>query len=90
MYFSSVPKGNWPPAVDARPLTQPERSAISVLSDSGGTDVVRMESSPPVLEKTRGKRATADELAQKRRKTAAIAPIKPGGISLGDDQTTQT
>jgi len=32
----------------------------------------------------------ADELTQKRRKTAAAAPIKPGGISLGDDQTTRT
>jgi len=28
-------------------------------------------------------------MAQKKRKTAAVAPLKPGGISLGDDQTTQ-
>ena len=32
----------------------------------------------------------ADELAQKKRKTATAAPLKPGGISLGGDQTTQT
>ena len=43
-----------------------------------------------MLEKARGKRAAVDEPAQKRRKTAAAAPIKPGGISLGDDQTTRT
>ena len=85
MYFSSVPKGNWPPAVDARPSTQPDGSAIGVSSDSGGTDVGRTESSPPMSEKTRGKRAAVDELAQKRRKMATAAPIKPGVISLGDD-----
>ena len=90
MYFSSVPKGDWPPAVDARPPTQPEGSAIGVSSESGGTDVGRTESSSPVSEKARGKRAATDEPAQKRRKTAAAAPIKPGDISLGDDQTTRT
>ena len=41
-------------------------------------------------EKTQGKRAAADEPAQKKRKTAGAAPLKPGGISLGGDQTTQT
>ena len=90
MSFSSVPKGNWPLAMDARPPTQPEGSAIGVLSDSKGTDVGRTESSPPVSEKTRGKRAAANEPAQKRRKTAAAAPIKLDGISLGDDQTSRT
>ena len=63
MYFSSVPKGNWPPAMDAQPPTQPEGSAIGVSSDSGGVDVGRAESSPPMSEKAGGKRATADELA---------------------------
>ena len=42
-----------------------------------------------VLEKARGKRAAADEPAQKKRKTVAAAPLKPGGISLDDDQTTR-
>ena len=32
----------------------------------------------------------ADEPAQKKRKTAATAPRKPGGISLGDDNTNRT
>ena len=43
---------------------------------------------PPVSEKARGKRAAADEPAPKRRKMAGSASIKPGGISLGDDQTS--
>ena len=41
-------------------------------------------------EKTWGKRATTDETAQKRRKTATAAPLEPVGISLGGDQTTRT
>ena len=41
-------------------------------------------------EKIRGKRAATDEPAQKKRKTAAAAPLKLGDISLGGDQTTQT
>ena len=36
------------------------------------------------------KRAAADEPAQKRRKMVTAAPLKPGSISLGDDQTTRT
>ena len=48
------------------------------------------ESPPPVSAKTRGKRLAEDEPAQKKRKTAATAPRKPGGISLDDDQTNQT
>ena len=43
-----------------------------------------------MTEKTRGKRAATDELAQKKRKTAAVAPLRLGGISLGGDQTTRT
>ena len=42
------------------------------------------------MEKVQGKRATADELAWKKRKTIGVAPCKPSGISLGGDQTTQT
>jgi len=30
----------------------------------------------------------ADEPAKKKRKTVAADPLKPGGISLGGDQTT--
>ena len=48
------------------------------------------ESPSLVSEKIWGKRAAVDELAQKKRKTAGAVPCKPGGISLGDDQTTQT
>ena len=40
-------------------------------------------------EKIWGKRAAADELAWKKRKTAGAASLKLGGISLGDDQTTR-
>jgi len=53
-------------------------------------DVGRTESPPPVLEKICGKRPAEDEPTQKQRKTAAAAPRKPGGISLGDHQTNQT
>ena len=90
MYFSSVPKGNWPPAVDARPPTQPKGIAIGVSLDSRGTDVGRTESSPPMSEKTQGKRAAADEPAQKRRKMVTAAPNNSGSISLSDDQTIRT
>ena len=76
--------------MDARPLAQPKESSVGVSSEFGGMDVGRTESPPPVLEKIRGKRPVADEPAQKKRKTAAIAPRKPGGISLGDDQTNRT
>ena len=41
-------------------------------------------------EKVWGKRAAADELARKKGKTTTAAPLKPGGISLGGDQTTRT
>ena len=41
-------------------------------------------------EKIWGKRAAVDEPAQKKRKMAGAAPLKPGGISLGGDRTTQT
>ena len=90
MYFSGVPKGDWPLTVDARPLAQPEESFIGVSSESRGMDAGRMESPPSVSEKAGGKRAAVDKLAQKKRKTVATAPLKPGGISLGDDQTTRT
>ena len=41
------------------------------------------------MEKVRGKRVAIDEPARKKRKTAGVIPRKPGGISLGGDQTTQ-
>ena len=44
------------------------------------------ESSPGV----RGKKAATDEPTQKKRKMAGAVPRKPGGISLGGDQTTWT
>ena len=46
--------------------------------------------SPLVLEKVQGKRVVTDEPGQKKRKTTGVAPRKPGGISLGGDQTTRT
>ena len=63
MYFSDVPRGDWPPAVDARPPAQPKESSISVSSEFGGMDAGQTESAPPVYEKGQGKRAVADELA---------------------------
>jgi len=53
-------------------------------------DTGRTESPPPVSAKTQGKRPAEDEPAQKKRKTAATGPHKPGGISLDDDQTNRT
>jgi len=90
VYFSGVPRGDWPRGVDAQPPAQPEEDVASASSDSRGTNAGRTESSPPILEKVWGKRAVADEPAQKKRKMVGAAPIKPGGISLGDDQTSQT
>ena len=75
MYFSGVPRGDWLQAVDARPPTQPEEGAVSIS----------LESPSPVSEKVQGKRAAADEPAQKMRKMVGAAPLKPGGISLGGD-----
>ena len=89
MYFSSMPRGDWPRGVDARPPTQPEEDDASASSESRGTDAGRTESLPLVSEKTRGKRAATDELAQKRRKMAAVAPLESVGISLGGDQITR-
>ena len=40
-----------------------------------------------MTEKTRGKRAIVDKLAQKKRKTVAVAPLRLCGILLGGDQT---
>ena len=75
MYFSGVPRGDWPQAVDARPPTYPEEGAANISS----------ESPSPVSEKVQGKRAAANEPAYKKRKIAGAIPHKPGGISLGAD-----
>ena len=80
-----MPRGVWPQAVDARPPAQPEEGAFSALLESGGTDAGRTESTPPVSEKVRGKRAAVDEPAWKKRKTTGAVPHKPGNISLGGD-----
>ena len=85
-----VPRGDWPQAVDAWSLMQPEGGAISASSESGGADAGRTKSTPPVSEKVRGKRAMVDEPARKKRKTVGAVPRKPGGSSLGDDQTART
>ena len=88
MYFSGMPRADWPAAVDARPPPPPEDSSVGVSLEFGGADVDRVESPPPASEKVWGKRPVVDEPAQKKRKIAPAAPIKPGGISLGGDQTT--
>ena len=89
MYFSGMPRGDWPRGVDAWPPTQPEEDAASASSESRGMDAGRTESSPLVSEKVQGKRAAADEPVWKKRKMAGVTPLKPGGISLGGDQTTR-
>jgi len=80
-----MPRGDWLRGVDAQRPTHPEEDDASASSGSRGTDAGRTESLPLVSEKTRGKRAATDELAQKRRKTAAASPLKPVGILLGGD-----
>ena len=80
MYFSGMPRSDWPKGVDARPLPQPEEETISISS----------ESPSPMSEKIWGKRAAVDKPTQKKRKMASAAPLKSGGISLGGDQTTWT
>ena len=75
-----VPRSDWPKGVDARPPPQPEEETVIISS----------EGPSPVSVKIQGKKAVADELAQKKRKTVGAAPLKLGGISLGGDQTTRT
>jgi len=53
-------------------------------------DVGQTERPPPVSAKIQGKRPVVDEPTQNKRKIAATAPRKLGGISLGDDQTNRT
>ena len=89
MYFFGVPRVDWPRGVDVRRSARSKEDAASTSSESGGADAGWMETSPLVIEKVWGKRAAIDELAKKKRKTAATAPCKQGGISLGDDQTTR-
>ena len=76
MYFSGVPRGDWLRGVDARPPARPEEDVANASLESRGTDIGRMESSPPVMEKVRGKRAAANEPAQKKRKMEVAAPLK--------------
>ena len=90
MYFSSVPRGDWPRGVDAEPQARPKEDAASTPSESRGTNAGRTKSSPSVSEKVRGKRAAEDEPVRKKRKTAATGPLKPSDISLGGDQITRT
>ena len=89
MYFSSVLRVDWPRGVDVRRSARSKEDVASTSSESGGTNAGRTETSPLVTEKVRGKRAAADEPAQKKRKTAAAAPLKWGGISLGGNQATR-
>ena len=89
-YFSGVPRSNRPKAVDARPTTQPEEGAVSASSESEDKGAGRKEGPPPILEKVREKRAATDDPARKKRKMAGVAPLKPGGISIGGDRTTRT
>jgi len=45
---------------------------------------------PPGIGESSGKRAAKDELAQKKRRAADVAPCKPIDISLGGDRTART
>ena len=85
-----MPRSDWLKVVDAWPTTQPEEGAASASSESKVEGAGWMESPPQVSEKVRGKRAATDEPARKKMKMAGVAPRKPGGISLGGDQTTRT
>ena len=85
-----MPRSDWAKAVDARPTTQPEEGAVRTSFESGGEGAGQKESLPQVSEKVRGKRAAKDKPARKKRRTADVAPRKPGDISLGDDQTART
>ena len=51
MYFSGVPRGDWPQAVDARPPSRPEEDATSASLESEGADAGQAESTPLVSEK---------------------------------------
>ena len=73
MYFSDMPRGDWPRGVDARPPARSKEDADSTSLESRGTDAGRTETSPPVTEKVQGKRAAVDKPAQKKRKTVAAA-----------------
>ena len=88
MYFSGIPRVDWPRGVDVRRSARSKEDVASTSSEFGGTDAGRTENSPLLMEKVQGKRAAADEPAQKKRKTMAAAPHKWGSISLGGDQTT--
>ena len=79
IYFSSVPRANWPKGVDIRRPLQPEEEKPSTSSDSPS----------PVSEKIRGKRPAVDEPVQKRRKPTGSTTHKSGDISLGDDRTAR-
>ena len=46
MYFSGVPRGDWPKAMDIRMTTQPKESAISASTEFGGGGAGQKESPP--------------------------------------------
>ena len=62
-YFSSVPRSDWPKAVDAWPTTHPEEGAVSASSEFEDEGAGRKEGPPPILEKVGGERAVIDEPA---------------------------
>ena len=74
-----MPRANWLKGVDIRRPLQPKEEEPSTSSDSPS----------PVSEKIRGKRPAVDEPVQKRRKTASSTTPKTGGVTLGEDRTTQ-
>ena len=48
MYFSDVPRAEWPPAVDVRPTEHPEESFVGISSESRNSDVDHM-ARPPII-----------------------------------------
>ena len=76
--------------VDAKPTTPLDEGTISTSYEPGDAGAGRTESPPSVLEKVWGNRVATDELAQKKRRTADVAPCKSGGISIDGSQTART
>ena len=74
MYFLGVPRGDWPPTVDARSPAQPEGSSIDVSSESGSMDVGRTECPPPVSEKIRGRGQRKTSRPRRRGKQGLLLP----------------
>ena len=63
MYFSGVPRVDWPRGVDAQRSARSKEDVATTSSESEGADAGRTETLPLVMEKVWGKRVAADEPA---------------------------